>query len=34
LTQREFAEAADLTEVTIRNRYKEMIKRLQIIISF
>jgi len=33
-TQRDFAEAADLTEVTIRNRYKEMMKRLQIIISF
>jgi transcription initiation factor TFIIB len=32
-TQREIAEAADLTEVTIRNRYKEMIKRLEIIIS-
>jgi transcription initiation factor TFIIB len=33
-TQREFAEAADLTEVTIRNRYKEMMKRLKIIVSF
>lgn len=33
-TQREFAEAADLTEVTIRNRYREMMKRLEIIISF
>lgn len=32
-TQMEFAEAADLTEVTIRNRYQEMIKRLLIIIS-
>ncbi len=32
-TQREVAEVADLTEVTIRNRYKEMIKRLEIIIS-
>lgn len=31
-TQREFAEAADLTEVTIRNRYREMMKRLSIII--
>ena len=34
ITQREFAEAADLTEVTIRNRYREMMKRLKIIISF
>jgi transcription initiation factor TFIIB len=33
-TQREFAEAADLTEVTIRNRYREMMRRLKIIISF
>ncbi len=33
-TQREVAEAADLTEVTIRNRYKEMIRQLKIIISF
>ena len=32
-TQREVADAADLTEVTIRNRYKEMMKRLKIIIS-
>lgn len=32
-TQREFAEAADITEVTVRNRYKEMLERLQIIIS-
>jgi len=32
-TQRDFAEAADVTEVTIRNRYKEMMKRLQITIS-
>jgi transcription initiation factor TFIIB len=32
-TQREFAEAADLTEVTIRNRYREMMKRLSIVIS-
>jgi transcription initiation factor TFIIB len=32
-TQREFAEAVDITEVTIRNRYKEMMKRLQIIIK-
>jgi len=32
-TQREFAEAADLTEVTIRNRYREMMKRLLIVIS-
>jgi transcription initiation factor TFIIB len=32
-TQREFAETADLTEVTIRNRYKEMMNRLLIMIS-
>jgi transcription initiation factor TFIIB len=32
-TQREFAEVADLTEVTIRNRYREMMKRLSIVIS-
>jgi len=32
-TQREFAEAADITEVTIRNRYKEMMKRLLIAVS-
>jgi len=32
-TQREVAEAADLTEVTIRNRYKEMIERLKIVIN-
>lgn len=33
-TQREFAEAADLTEVTIRNRYREMMRRLKVIVSF
>lgn len=32
-TQREFAEAADITEVTIRNRYKEIMKKLLIVIS-
>ena len=32
-TQREFAETADLTEVTIRNRYREMINRLLIMVS-
>ena len=32
-TQREVAEAADLTEVTLRNRYKEMMRQLKIIIS-
>jgi len=32
-TQREFAEAADITEVTIRNRYKEMMERLLIVIT-
>jgi transcription initiation factor TFIIB len=33
ITQREFAEAADLTEVTIRNRYQEMMRRLSIVIT-
>jgi len=32
-TQREFAEAADITEVTIRNRYKDIMKRLLIVVS-
>ena len=32
-TQREVAEAADITEVTIRNRYKEIMKRLLIAVS-
>ena len=32
-TQREVADSSDLTEVTIRNRYKEMMKRLKITIS-
>ena len=32
-TQREFATAANITEVTIRNRYKEMIKRLLIVVK-
>lgn len=32
-TQREIAEIAQVTEVTIRNRYKELVERLQIIIS-
>lgn len=32
-TQREIAEAADITEVTIRNRYREMMKRLLIIVK-
>lgn len=32
-TQRELAEAADITEVTIRNRYKEIASQLLIIIS-
>jgi transcription initiation factor TFIIB len=32
-TQREVADFSDLTEVTIRNRYKEMMKRLQITVS-
>jgi transcription initiation factor TFIIB len=32
-TQREIAEIAQVTEVTIRNRYKEMVERLQFIIE-
>jgi transcription initiation factor TFIIB len=32
-TQREVAEAMDITEVTIRNRYKEMMEKLLIVIS-
>ena len=32
-TQREVAEAVDVTEVTIRNRYKEMMEKLLIVIS-
>jgi len=32
-TQREVAEAMDVTEVTVRNRYKEMMKKLLIAIS-
>ncbi len=32
-TQREIAEAADVTEVTIRNRYREMMNRLLIIVK-
>lgn len=32
-TQREFAEAADVTEVTIRNRYREMMERLLIVVN-
>ncbi|WNZ29072.1 MAG: transcription initiation factor IIB [Candidatus Bathyarchaeota archaeon] len=32
-TQREVADAAELTEVTIRNRYKEMLKRLTITVN-
>jgi transcription initiation factor TFIIB len=31
-TQREVAEVANVTEVTIRNRYKEMKDRLQIVV--
>ena len=33
MTQREIAEIAQVTEVTIRNRYKEMIRRLLFVIS-
>jgi len=32
-TQREVAEAMDVTEVTVRNRYKEMMKKLLIVVS-
>jgi transcription initiation factor TFIIB len=32
-TQRESAEVADVTEVTIRNRYKELVERLEIKIN-
>jgi transcription initiation factor TFIIB len=32
-TQREKAEIAKVTEVTIRNRYKELVKRLLFIIE-
>ena len=31
-TQREIAEIAQVTEVTIRNRYKELVERLQFVI--
>ena len=31
-TQSEVAEIAQVTEVTIRNRYKELVERLQLII--
>lgn len=33
-TQREIAEIAQVTEVTIRNRYKELVERLLFVISF
>jgi transcription initiation factor TFIIB len=33
MTQMEIADAADLTEVTIRNRYQEMMRRLSIVIT-
>ena len=32
-TQREIAETASVTEVTIRNRYKELLERLDIIVK-
>jgi len=32
-TQREIAEIAQVTEVTIRNRYKELVERLQFVIT-
>jgi transcription initiation factor TFIIB len=32
-TQREIAEIAQVTEVTIRNRYKELVERLLFVIS-
>jgi len=31
-TQREIAEQANVTEVTIRNRYRELIERLEIVV--
>jgi transcription initiation factor TFIIB len=31
-TQREIAEQANVTEVTIRNRYKELIESLEIVV--
>jgi len=33
MTQREVAEIAEVTEVTIRNRYKELVERLMFQIS-
>jgi transcription initiation factor TFIIB len=33
MTQREIAEISQVTEVTIRNRYKEMIRRLLLVMS-
>jgi len=32
-TQREIAEAADVTEVTVRNRYREMMRKLLIVVK-
>jgi transcription initiation factor TFIIB len=32
-TQREIAEIANVTEVTIRNRYKELLDRLEICVK-
>jgi transcription initiation factor TFIIB len=32
-TQREIAEIAQVTEVTIRNRYKELVERLLFVIT-
>jgi transcription initiation factor TFIIB len=32
-TQREIAEIAQVTEVTIRNRYKELVERLSFVMS-
>ena len=32
VTQREIAEIAQVTEVTIRNRYKELVQRLEFIV--
>jgi transcription initiation factor TFIIB len=33
-TQREIAEVAHVTEVTVRNRYKELVRELQLAIEF
>ena len=32
-TQREIAETATVTEVTVRNRYKELVRKLEIAVA-